>query len=55
MRKFNTWQELDNYVESLTESKGMEIISSGQNFLHTPQGQKHSFECFAEFLFDLIV
>lgn len=55
MRKFNTWQELDNYVENLTESKGMEMINFGQDFLRSPQGQKHSFERFAEFLFDLIV
>ncbi len=55
IRKFNTWQELDNYVESLTESKGMEMITSGQDFLRSSQGQKHSFEGFAQLLLDLVL
>ena len=55
MRKFGSWQELDKYLENMDEAQGMEIINAGRDFLSSPQGQKHSFEGFAEFLFDLAV
>jgi len=46
---------LEKHLENLPQSGAMEIIKTGHHFLRTPQGQKHSFEDFAQFLFDLIL
>ena len=55
MRQFNSWHELDKYLEGFEEEQAIQIIKDGQDFLRSPQGQKHSFEFFAQYLFDLIL
>ena len=55
MRQFNSWHELDKYLEGFEEKQAIQMIKDGQDFLRSPQGQKHSFEFFAQYLFDLIL
>ena len=54
MRNFNSWQQLDEYIENISEKQAMEMIEAGRRFLQSSQGQKHSFEGFAQLIFDLI-
>jgi len=54
MRRFNSFQQLDEYLQNLSDQTAMKMINAGRNFLNSPAGQKHSFEGFAEFLFGLL-
>ena len=55
MRKFGSWQQLDEYIENMSEKQAGEMIKAGRQFLRSPKGRRHSFENFAKFLFDLLV
>jgi len=54
-REFGSWQELDSFIENFAQGQAMNMINVGRDFLRSGHGQKHSFEGFAWFLFDLIL
>ncbi|MGA2914811.1 MAG: glycosyltransferase family 10 [Sedimentisphaerales bacterium] len=54
VKKFDNLEKLNEYMEHLDEETAMRMINAGRNFLMSPAGQKHSFEGFAEFLFELL-
>lgn len=44
---------LADRLEQLTEPEALSIISAGQKFLHSEQGQRHTYEGFAELIVSL--
>ena len=44
---------LADRLEQLTEPEALSIISAGQKFLHSEQGQRHTYEGFAEWIVSL--
>ena len=54
VRNFDDFQHLDEYMQNIDSQTAMKIINAGRNFLSSSAGQKHSFEGFAQFLFELL-
>ena len=54
MRDFDSFAELDNYLNNLPEDKALKIINSGKKFLAGDEGKKYSFDYFAELVISLI-
>lgn len=54
VKNFDNFQQLNKYMESIPEKTAMKMINAGRDFLNSPAGQKHSFEGFAKFLFELL-
>ena len=54
MRPFNSFQQLDEYLQNLDEPAAIKMINAGRDFLTSSAAQLHSFEGFAKFLFGLL-
>ncbi len=54
MRQFDNFEQLDEYMQNLTETEAMQMIKAGRDFLSSPQGDKYSFENSAEQIFGLL-
>jgi len=54
LREFDSWTGLHNYLKVITEEEALKIITAGREFLYSAQGRLHSFEGFAQFIFNLI-
>jgi hypothetical protein len=54
MRKFKSWVDLDDYINIITEQQAAEMITAGRGFLNSEQGARHTFEAYAETVFDYI-
>jgi hypothetical protein len=54
MRDFRSMEELEYFLENLTEDEADKIIKNGQKFLESENGQKFSHEYFAKNMMELI-
>ena len=54
LRQFDSWDDLDSFISNITAEKAMEIINAGRAFLQSEKGQRHTFESYAQTLFELI-
>lgn len=55
MRKFKTFEDLNEYLSGISEEKTLEIIKAGKRFLESKEGKQYSYEGFAEFIKNLIL
>ena len=53
VKNFNSLQQLNEFMENLTEDAVIKMINTGRDFLMSPAGQLHSFQGFVELLFEL--
>ncbi|GAM07924.1 alpha-(1,4)-fucosyltransferase [Geobacter sp. OR-1] len=49
-RTFSSTEAIAAYLEQVTESEAGAMIASGQEFLRSPAGQRHTYEGFAEWV-----
>lgn len=54
MRSFDTWSDLDKYLNKITEEKAIKMISKGRDFLNSEDGKLYSHEGFAENIIKLL-
>ena len=54
MRKFKSWTDLDDYINAITEQQAVEMINASREFLNSEQGARHTFEAYAETVFEMI-
>lgn len=52
-RAFDSPAAITAHLEQMTEFEAMAMIAAGQNFLQSPQGQRHTYEGFAELIVSL--
>lgn len=55
VRKYNSFNILQNKLESISETEANFILKSGRDFLYSKEGQTHSYEGFATLIKDLIL
>ena len=51
---YKTIEELLKYLQVISESDAIKMISSGQDFLESKQGKQYSYEGFAKFIADIV-
>lgn len=54
LRKFDSWNELNTFMDNISENDAMDMIAAGHEFLRSPRGQMHSYESFAHELFEML-
>jgi len=54
LREFKTIEELEKYLDSISEEDAMKIISNGQSFLSSQNGRKFSNEYFANDILKMV-
>jgi len=52
-RAFSSPEAIANHIEQITESDSVVMIAAGQKFLQSPQGQRYSYEGFANWVVSL--
>lgn len=54
VRALGTREAVFDRMQKLTESEAAEMLAAGRTFLQSPQGQRHSYEGFAEWIVSLL-
>ncbi len=55
LRDFETFEKLEEYLESIDEEKAISMIKSGREFLKSETGKLHSYEGFAQNIKSLVM
>lgn len=53
-REFDSYDELREYLNQIDEEKAVQMIMTGREFLNSKEGQLHSYEGFAQYIFDMV-
>ena len=53
-RQFDSYDELQEYLNEVDEEKAVKMIMAGRDFLNTKEGQLHSYEGFAQYIIDMV-
>lgn len=53
MRNFNSWKELDKFLQSVNENDGLKMIYAAQEFLNTDDGKSYSYERWAKSMMEI--
>lgn len=54
MRKFSSFEQLEKYMQAMTEVDAMKLLNAGRNYLNTEVGNLHSYEGFAGNILELL-
>lgn len=54
LRKYVDWEALLADLQAMPEDRAMAMIKCGQDFLHSEQGRRYSYEGFAEFMQSIV-
>ncbi len=53
-REFDSYEELQEYMNKIDEEKAVQMIMAGRDFLNTKEGRLHSYEGFAQYIFEMV-
>ena len=53
MRKFSSFEQVEDYMNSMTKDEALLMINAGRDYLQTATGSLHSYEGFAKNIIDL--
>lgn len=54
LRKYANWDDLQTYLQEMSEKEAMAMINCGTAFLRSEKGRCYSYEGFAEFMEDIV-